>query len=339
MNMHPTRFSNLADLGRLPWFEAHGERVAVTDKGIGPIIDMHTHVALSYLLPPTVDLFATVPEAEIYLPACCSLDLDVYANRNFTAERWTTMSKDMALNALGNKGIRATHTVPNMLREMDELGIEQSVVLPIDFPMFSQNAKNATEAQKREPRIVAFGSVHPYAPGAKVRLEEQLHDGIRGVKVHPNIQCVRPDAARAIDLYRMCGARRVPILWHCGPVGKEPVLGRYLTQVKWYEKPISLCPETQFILGHAGALQCDEAIRLHCKYPNTYLEMSCISLSQMRDVLSKCDPSRLVFGSDWPFYSAAMPLAKVLMATEGKNELRRAVLYDNAARLLAGASA
>lgn len=332
--MTSTQFSSLADLARLPWFEAYGERVVVSDPSVGPVIDLHTHVALSYLLPPSVDLYADKPEAEHYLPACCAMDLDVYANRNFSEERWTEMSKDMVFNAMRKGGIRATHTVPNLIREMDELGIERSCLLPIDFPVFSDNAKNATEAQRRQSRIIAFGSVHPYAPRAKERLEDQMNAGISGVKVHPNIQCVRPDAERAIELYKLCGARKIPILWHCGPVGREPALGRYLTQVKWYEKPIALCPETTFILGHAGALQCDEAIRLHNKYPNVFLELSCISLSQMRDVFAKCDPTRLVFGSDWPFYSAAMPLAKVLIASEGKPKLRSQVLHENARRLL-----
>ncbi len=42
----------------------------------------------------------------------------------------------------------------------------------------------------------------------------------------------------------------------------------------------------------------------------------------------------MVYGSDWPFYHQAIALAKVLMATEDRPELRRPVLYDNAARLL-----
>jgi predicted TIM-barrel fold metal-dependent hydrolase len=40
-----------------------------------------------------------------------------------------------------------------------------------------------------------------------------------------------------------------------------------------------------------------------------------------------------MMGSDWPFYHLALPLAKVLLATEGAPEVRRQVLHDNAARL------
>jgi len=42
----------------------------------------------------------------------------------------------------------------------------------------------------------------------------------------------------------------------------------------------------------------------------------------------------VVYGSDWPFYPQAIGIAKVLIATEGDERRRRAVLHDNAARIL-----
>ena len=43
---------------------------------------------------------------------------------------------------------------------------------------------------------------------------------------------------------------------------------------------------------------------------------------------------RVLYGTDWPFYHQALTLARVLIATEDDPALRRAVLHDNAARLL-----
>ena len=54
----------------------------------------------------------------------------------------------------------------------------------------------------------------------------------------------------------------------------------------------------------------------------------------MRTILDRADPERVVYGSDWPFYHQAIGIAKVLMATVGNPELRRKVLYGNAAALL-----
>ena len=57
-------------------------------------------------------------------------------------------------------------------------------------------------------------------------------------------------------------------------------------------------------------------------------------MSNIRKILDEGPTDRVLFGSDWPFYHQATAMAKVLIATEGRPEVRRQVLYGNAARLL-----
>ena len=114
----------------------------------------------------------------------------------------------------------------------------------------------------------------------------------------------------------------------------EPKKARRLSQVANYEAPIKDLPGTTFILGHSGALQCEQAVALQKRYANVYLEVSCISLEQMQHVFQHADDDRIMFGSDWPFYHPSMQMAKVLILTESNLVLRKKVLYDNAARLL-----
>lgn len=329
-----TSFRNLSDMGRLPWFEAHDDRVAMKDASVGPILDMHTHLALAYVLPMKLDLHRATPRTEHYLPSCCALDLDVYVNKNFRERDLRALKRDLTLGSLTGGGMRATHTVPNLTREMEELRITRSAILPIDFPVLSDNATHALTASREEEKLIGFGSVHPYAKDPEKRLDEQLARGARAIKMHPAVQCVRPDDARAMRLYRACGARGLPILWHCGPVGIEPPLGRYLSRVRFYEKPIAENPKTTFILGHSGALEMELALDLARRYPNVWLETSSQSLSAVRRIVERAPEDRIVYGSDWPFYHQAIALAKVLIATEGKRDLRHKILYANAARVL-----
>jgi predicted TIM-barrel fold metal-dependent hydrolase len=148
------------------------------------------------------------------------------------------------------------------------------------------------------------------------------------------VQLVRPDAKRALRLYRACGARKLPVLFHCGPVDIEPLLGRYMSQVKWYEKGLAECPETTFVLGHTGAMQFEEGIRLAKRYPNVYVELSSQSLPNVIRAIEVLGPGKCTLGSDWPFYHQAIALAKVLMATEGDEAVRRQVLSGTADGLL-----
>lgn len=327
-------FENLFDLSRLPWFDLHQGRLVVSDRSVGPVIDMHSHVALAYLLPMRVDLHRATHHTEHYLPACCGIDFGVYQNRNFSPAALRALKHDLTIGSLTSGGMRATHTVPNLVREMDELGIVHSVLLPIELPYISKNAEHALEAARREAKIVPFGSVHPIVDRVGERVDEQAHSGARGVKVHPAVQLISPDHEKAMALYRLCGERDLPILIHCGPVGIELESGRRRTQVALYEKPIAALPRTRFVLGHAGALQMEQALDLACRYPNVWLELSGQSLENVRTILDRADPERVVYGSDWPFYHQAIGIAKVLLATEGREHLRPKVLYQNAAKLL-----
>jgi predicted TIM-barrel fold metal-dependent hydrolase len=180
----------------------------------------------------------------------------------------------------------------------------------------------------------ASGSVHPIVDRVGVRLDDQAHAGARGVKMHPAVQLMAPNHPRAMALYRHCGERDLPVLWHCGPVGIELASGRRRSQVALYEEPIASHPRTRFVLGHAGALQMEQALDLACRNPNVWLELSGQSLRNVRTILDRADPDRVVYGSDWPFYHQAIGIAKVLLATEGREDLRRKVLYGNAAALL-----
>lgn len=327
-------FGNLFDLSRLQWFDLHDGRLVVSDPSVGPVIDMHSHIALAFLLPMRVDLYRATCETAHYLPTCCQIDFAVYQNKNFTPPALRALKRDLTVGSLTGGGMRATHTVPNLVREMDELGIVQSVLLPIELPYISKNAAHALEAARRTPKLCSFGSVHPIVNRVGVRLDDQAHAGARGVKVHPAVQLIAPDHPRAMALYRLCGARNLPVFWHCGPVGIELESGRRRTQVALYEKPIAEEPGTTFVLGHAGALQMDRALDLACRYPNVWLELSGQSLANVRTILDRADPERIVYGSDWPFYHQAIGIAKILMATVGREPLRAKVLYRNAARLL-----
>lgn len=330
----PTRFDSTLDLARLPWFERRGHEVVLADESIGPTVDVHTHLALAYVLPQRLDLGREHAVTEHYLPVERELDLDVYANRNFSVADLKRIKRDLSLGSLSAGGMRRTHTVPNLEREMRGLNVVRSVLLAIDFPVLSDNAGEWLKAAKGHDDLVVFGSVHPYRPNMERELTRQVGLGARGIKVHPAVQTILPGDARAMKLYALCAKYQLPVLFHCGPVDIETRLGRRLSQVRHYFLPIEKNPDTTFVLGHSGALQMELALEIARRYPNVYLEISSQSLSNVRKILDVADPSRVLFGSDWPFYHQAIPLAKLLIATVGREALRPKVLHENAARLL-----
>lgn len=331
---YPTRFHSHADLAQLPYFDLNeAGRLVLADPGFGPSIDVHTHLALSYLLPARVDLQRAHDRTLLYLDVNDRLDLNVYANLNFSEQALKGLTWDLTARSVTSGGMRATHTVPNLLRDMRDLGVAYSVLLPIDLPAISDNAGAYLRATADQDALLSMGSVHPMSLRLGKMLDRQKALGACGVKVHPATQMIRPNHPRAVELYRLCGERQLPVLFHCGPVGIEPAAGRRRSQVALYEPAIADNPKTTFVLGHSGALQMEQALDLAIRYENVYLEVSSQSLDNVRTIVERGPERRIMTGSDWPFYSQAMPLAKVLLATEGAPDVRRRVLYDNAARL------
>lgn len=337
MPAEPTRFDSVLDLARLPWFAVEGGNRLVLAEGaageIGPVVDSYTHLAMGYLRRLAIDLHRETPTTAYYLPVTLPVDLELYSNLNLDAAAMFAMKADVSILGLTATGMRTTHTAPNLVRDMDALGIVRSVVLPFDLPFGARNADTILEATRRYPELVPFGSVHPLDHDVDRRLTAQRGAGARVVKLHPNGQFIAPDHPRTVQLCGRCGAHGLPVLFHCGPVGIEPKAARRRSQVHRYERAIAENPETTFVLGHSGALQHETAIGFAERYPNTYFELSCLGLSALREVLDVVPTERVLYGTDWPFYHQALTLARVLIATEGDESLRRAVLHDNAVRL------
>ena len=335
----PTSFESTLDLARLPWFEVRGGNHLVIAEDavdvVGPVIDMHTHLAMGFFRRLRIDLHAPTPTVAYYLPLTLPVDLDAYSNENFDAAAMFAMKADVSVLGLTGQGMRTTHTAPNLVRDMNALGIVSSVVLPIDLPVGARNADLLLEVARRYPELLPFGSVHPWDRDIDERLQRQQASGALGMKLHPNGQFISPDNPKTVHLCGRCGNRGLPVMFHCGPVGIEPAAARRRSQVERYERTIAENPDTTFVLGHSGALQYETAIEFAAKYPNTWFELSCLGLGALRRVIDTVPSDRLLYGTDWPFYHQSLTLARVLIATEHDPTLRRAVLHDNATRLLA----
>lgn len=189
-----TRFATLADLARLPWFEAAPDGgVRARPGAYGPVIDCHTHLSLAIGPQRPARLDRRTPRTAHYLDAARPFDLAPYANKNFDTGQLHDLAWDLGLGGLKGGGKRTTHTAPNLAAEMAQLNVETSVLLPIDLPGVSDNAGRFAAAARGFPQLLAFGSVHPRDPQQGARLAEQAARGVKGIKVHPAIQLVAPE--------------------------------------------------------------------------------------------------------------------------------------------------
>ncbi len=343
------RFRGYRGLAQLPYFQLDGDgRLRVTVKDMPRAIDFHTHLGTALLFAPALDLQRSTPRVQYFLDCDreqpgCDLDLDVYINANFTAAAHRELTRETVAQLLFGGRAAQTHTVPNLLAEMDASGVEQAAVLAIaaGLPFGDDLTTTWMEAIRQahaDARLLPFASVHPRDGGWREKLRAFARRGARGVKIHPEMQRLFPDEPGAMEIYAECQQLGLPVIFHGGRSGIEPGFMRQYAVMRRYVPPIAAFPRVQFVLGHAGARDVAAAIPLAQRHANVWLEIAGQGVTQLHDLLLQVGADRLLFGTDWPFYPLAATLAKVLIVTEGQPSARAAILRGNAERVFATAA-
>lgn len=339
-------YQGLHGLAEYPFFEMT-ERglLRLTVDGLEGGIDGHTHFALNGLMGGSPDLLKSWPQTRYYLPPDVKGSLNVYANQNNGPEDKKATGRTVMKTLLpGGSPVTDTHTIPNMLAEMDLLGIEKAVVFPIRFgwPFGDDMTERYMEAIRRSgkaDRFILCGSVKPTLDDAVESVKKYHAQGLKGIKMHPNYARFYPDDEAAWPAYEICGKLGLPVLFHSGRTGfkEKRTLGIKLytedyADLKHYEAPIAAFPNLRFVLCHAGALQNEEAVRLARQYKNVWLDIHGQGVDRIRAMVRQLGPERLMYGSDWAFYPVAVILARTLVATKDDPVVRRMLFSENARR-------
>ena len=336
-------------LAQLPWFDldANGA-LRCTDDEVPYSIDVHCHLGMSVLFRPHLDLLATTPHVK-HLLDCdgstpgCPLDLDTYINGNFSEQALDDLTMSTLAQGLWGSEFAQTQTIPNLLREMDAMRVQQAMLLPIKLGLpfgdqLSEDWRAAVTAAQEDQRLHVGLSTHPHADDAIEQMRQGAARGGRIIKLHPTVQRFYPDEPALMDLYAEAQTLGLVVFFHGGRAGIEPESSHRYALPRHYEAALAEFPNLQFILGHAGARDSEAMIALAARYDNAWLGIHGQSLTMLEKMIQSTDVDRLLFGTDWPFYHLGASLAKVLIttATPERKHIRQKILRDNAIRLFPG---
>lgn len=340
------RFEGYRGLAKLPWFELDPDGRLRVRGDVPRAIDLHCHLGMSPGLAPPVDLLQRTHRVEYELDCDateppCEIDLDVYVNSNFTPTLLGRLRRDSVRGLLLGSGAARTHTIPNLLAEMDAAGVERATILPIAFGIpfeadLTTHTLDAIERSGATSRLVPFASVHPRDAKKREKLRAYAARGARGVKLHPEFQRFYPDSPEAMELYEECGRLDLPVIFHCGRSGIEPGFLRSYALPRHYARALEAFSNVRFLLGHSGARDVADALPIATRLPNVWLEISSQGVTSIAEIVAAAGERKVVYGTDWPFYPLAVSLAKVLIVTEGRPDARRAILRENAEQILGG---
>lgn len=216
-----------------------------------------------------------------------------------------------------------TIKVEELMQLFRKFNVEKAVVFPNPNvgDKYPEMNNYIAECVKRYPDIlIGFGRVDPRrGDGAikeLVRMKEKL--GLRGLKLHPMVECFRPDHPYFERLFEKANELEIPIIFHTGSNFSSPSLA--LKIAKKY-------PKITVILGHLRE-GCVHALK---QASNVYVETSG-SLPDYVELAVDIDENRILFGSDIPYLRYQTQIATI-EAANITERARRKIFRENFLKL------
>ena len=225
-------------------------------------------------------------------------------------------------------------TVDMLLEKEFAAGVDHCVIQSVATTpkqVKSINEFIARTVAEGEGKFTGLGTLHPDSADIKGDVEHILELGLKGVKMHPDIQAFKIDDYRCLKIYELCEKYHLPVLLHTGD-------DRYD-----YSNPNRLLPvleiykDLTFIGAHlAGYSIWEEACDKLGNAPNLMVDCSSsffrLSTEKAEELIRRWGADRVLFGTDYPMWAADKELATLMSMHFSEEEFKK-ILWDNAYNL------
>jgi hypothetical protein len=232
--------------------------------------------------------------------------------------------------------------------EMDLHGVDYALVLTSYLGNHNRpDVHQVLEAVDGDPHIgvVAAVSYLNYRAADLADLREMLSAGqIRGLKLYPGYEPFYVHDPRMRVVYELAGEFDVPVMIHTGDTYDPKGKVKYSHPIEVDEVAVDFRDVT-FVICHLGNPWITDAMEVIYKNPNVVGDISGFTLGhfeerfeqfmlqQVKEVVAFAgDPSKLLFGTDWPIcdMGSYQRFVQNLDLTPDEAEL---ILWRNTARL------
>ena len=210
--------------------------------------------------------------------------------------------------------------VKNFYYHMDEAGIDKSILLPIDtkntfgYRIFDNEIID--EICRENERFIGFASVDPNSDDCLENYEKAFHDlNLKGLKLDSSIQYFYPNDFQnknLLEIYKKCEKNRIPIMFHCGLSPIKESLTKY-SYPFLLEEIVQKFKKLNIIIAHFGWPWVLETTAMAIKYPNIFVDTSCLWAEKPRDFINYVFNGqirenfienslrfKIIFGSNYP---------------------------------------
>lgn len=196
-------------------------------------------------------------------------------------------------------------TVSDLIENGKAAGIDHFIVQSVATTpkqVKSINEFIANEVENSGGLMTGLGTLHPDSTDIKGDITHLLELGLKGVKLHPDIQAFKIDDYRCLKIYELCEKEKLPILMHTGD-------NRYD-----YSNPNRLLPVLKIynsltVIGaHLGGWSIwEEAVEQYREIPNFYVDCSSsfyyLKPETAKKIIRRYGADKVLFGTDYPMWS------------------------------------
>ena len=179
-------------------------------------------------------------------------------------------------------------------------------------------------------KLVGFGTLHPDSPDIAADIDYAVSLGLKGIKIHPDMQLFALNEPRALKMFEALEGR-LPVLIHTGDKRYPYSNPRRMAEV------MQRFPRLTAICAHLGGYsEWEEAVDLlpgTGVYVDTSSSLFALSPERAVEIIRAFGVDHVLFGSDYPMWNPGEEKRR-LEALALTQEEKQAIFYDNAARLL-----
>lgn len=216
------------------------------------------------------------------------------------------------------------------IRQMKTAHINKAVVFPLNEPNdqnFSKSNERVYKFYRKCPNaIIPFFRLNPKSKW-RGEYEERILQGFMGVKLHPRSQDFGIASHQAMKIYGKAEKNRLPVLVHTG-FGLDNI-------AEDIKKAVNTFPKLKLILGHSAFVDLENTVKTIGSRNNVLFDTSALTIFDLLRLINSIDYSKIVFGSDVPYYDFDLALEMLvdtsIICNKNPNHIK-AILGGNIAR-------
>lgn len=223
--------------------------------------------------------------------------------------------------------------ISTLLEHGGDAGIEHFIVQSVATTPHQVSSINhfiAASVAASGGRFTGLGTLHPDSEDVEADVNEIISLGLKGVKLHPDIQQFKIDDYRMLKIYELCEGK-LPILVHTGDYRYD------LSNPNRMMPILDIYKDLTVIGAHFGGWSIwEEATEMLNKYPNFYVDCSsslyALSPEKAKELIMAYGTDRVLFGTDYPMWEPKEEIDRFMQIALTEEE-RESIFYSNAAKL------